>query len=68
MKYNKYKIEEINIGDEIYFDSSSEQANYDSYWLVTGKDTKNVMVRLDDIYWTVLIDEVRQHKPSDKKQ
>ncbi len=34
---NKYKIEDINIGDEVYFDSLPSQNNYDLYWKVNGK-------------------------------
>ena len=62
MEYNKYKIEDINIGDEIYFDSVPSQSNFDEYWTVHGKDNNQVLVNLKkEHYWTVKISEVRQH-------
>ena len=66
MKYYKYKIEDINIGDEIYFDSTPSQYNYDLFWPVHDKDDKNLFVKLNDDYWTVNIDSVRHHIPSKK--
>lgn len=62
MEYNKYKIEDINIGDEIYFDSVPSQSNFDEYWTVHGKDNNQVLVNLKkEHYWTVKISEIRQH-------
>lgn len=28
----KYKFEDINIGDEVYFESTNLQSNFDLYW------------------------------------
>ena len=68
MKYNKYKIEDINIGDEVYFDSTQGQSNQDLYWKVIHKteNEKQLIVQLDemghkDLRWTVDITEVRRH-------
>jgi hypothetical protein len=68
MKYNKYKIEDINIGDEVYFDSIQGQSNHDLYWKVIHimEKEKQLIVQLDemghsDLRWTVDISEVRQH-------
>lgn len=62
MEYNKYKIEDINIGDEIYFDSVPSQSNFDEYWAVHGKDKDHLLVNFKkEYYWTVKISKVRQH-------
>lgn len=68
MKYNKYKIEDIEVGDEVYFDSTPGQSNHDLYWKVISKleNEERLIVQLDemghsDLRWTVNIDEVRQH-------
>ena len=73
MKYNKYKIEDINIGDEVYFDSTQVQSNHDLYWKVIHKteNEKQLIVQLDemghkDLRWTVDIAEVRQHLKTNK--
>jgi len=63
----KYKIEDINIGDEIYFDDVYSgkyltQSNYDEYWTVHGKKENQLLVNLrKEHYWTVDIADVRQH-------
>ena len=73
MEYNKYKIEDIDIGDEIYFDSVYSgklltQTNYDEYWTVHGKDKDRLLVNLkEEHYWTVKTSEVRQHIKITKK-
>jgi len=67
MKYNKYKIEDINIGDEIYFDDVYSgklltQSNFDEYWIVHGIEGDRLLVNLKkEHYWTVKISEIRQH-------
>ena len=64
MLYNKFKIEEINIGDEVYFDSTPSQNNHDLYWSVTGKRGTQLMIQLNYLgqqeYWTIDVTEVRQ--------
>ena len=69
MKYNKYKFEDIAIGDGVYFDDVYSgklltQSNFDEYWDVTGKDEHNVMLKLyyigRDYYWTVRYEDIRQ--------
>jgi hypothetical protein len=35
-----YKMENINIGDEVYFDAQPSQGNHDLYWKVIHKDEK----------------------------
>lgn len=66
MKYNRFKIENIEIGDGIYFDSTPAQSNYDLYWKVIDKLEKQnqLIVQLDemgfnDLRWTVDVSEVR---------
>lgn len=51
MRHNKFKIEAIEIGGEVLFDNiligkNLVRNNQDRYWLVTGKDTNQVLVSL----------------------
>ena len=64
----EYKFEDINIGDEVYFNSTPSQSNHDLYWKVIHKyeNEKQLVVQLDemghsDLRWTIGIKEVRQH-------
>lgn len=75
MKYNIYKIEDINIGDEIYFDNVYSgnilsQANYDEFWTVHGKDKNSLHIKLNyfkkELFWTIDVSEVRQHNKPNK--
>lgn len=68
-RYNKYKFEDVEVGDGVYFDDVFSgrlltQSNFDEYWEVTGKDKHNVMLMLNnsgqDYYWTVKYEEIRQ--------
>lgn len=67
MKYNKYKIEDIEIGGEVYFDDVYSgkyltQSNYDEFWTVHGKNGNNVLVNLrQEHYWTVDVSEIRRY-------
>jgi hypothetical protein len=67
MRYNKYKIEDIEIGGEVYFDDVYSgklltQSNYDEYWAVHGKDNNMVLVNLrKEHWWSVDVSEVRQY-------
>ena len=58
----KYKIEDINIGDEVIFKSTSAQSNHDLYWKVIGKNEKQLMIELKEMghdeNWTINISEV----------
>jgi hypothetical protein len=70
----KYKLEDINIGDEVYFDSTTSQLNYDLYWKVINKleKEKKLLVQLDEMgfhnkRWIISIDEVRLHIGQNKK-
>ena len=70
----EYKFEDINIGDEVYFDSTNSQSNHDLYWKVLNKieNTKELIVGLDimawkDERWTIKIRDVRLHTPIPKK-
>lgn len=67
-KYNKYKFDDVQIGDGVYFDDVYSgkcltQSNYEEYWEVTGKDENNVMLKLyhinKEFYWEVKYDEIR---------
>jgi hypothetical protein len=75
MKYNRYKYDDVEIGDSVYFDDVYSgkyltQSNYDLYWEVTGKDERNVMLKLNyigkDHYWIVKYDEIRQVEKCNK--
>ena len=66
MKNNKFKIEEISIGDQIYFEeiyigNTLSQSNYDEYWDVHGISENRILINLRrEHYWSVNIEEVRQ--------
>lgn len=66
MSYNRYGIEEIEIGDEVFFDDDYSgkylaQSNYDQYWTVHGKDRNMLLVNLQKKhYWSIDIKDVRQ--------
>ena len=45
MAYNKYTIYEVQIGDEVYFDSTDLQHNQNEYWIV-----KDVFPEKNEIY------------------
>lgn len=66
----KYKFEDINIGDEVIFDSTPSQSNHDLYWKVINKidQTKELIIQLDemgykDLRWTLRMNEVKIHIP-----
>ncbi len=67
MRYNKYKIEDIEIGGEVYFDNVYSgklliQSNFDEYWTVHGKSGNSVLVNFrKEHYWAVEADEIRQY-------
>lgn len=67
MSYNKYTIDQINIGDQVYFDDmySGEQliqSNFDEYWTVHGKDGNLLLVNLNNEHHTsVDIKDIRAH-------
>lgn len=66
MKNNKFKIEDISIGDQIYFEevyigNTLSQSNYDEYWDVHGISENRILINLRrEHYWSVNIEEVRQ--------
>ncbi len=67
MKYNRYKFEDIEIGDEVYFDSVPAQSNHDLYWQVIDKldKEKRLIVQLNEMgftdeRWAINADDVRQ--------
>ena len=67
-KYNKYKMEDIKVDDEVYFDSTHLQHNFDKYWKVTGFPSKtSISLYLDEYngphYWTVEVSEIRSVIP-----
>jgi hypothetical protein len=60
-------MEDIRVGDEVYFDSSPSQSNHDLYWTVLQKQDKEerLIVRLNEMghsdeRWVIKIDEVKQ--------
>lgn len=66
-KLMKYKIEDINIGDEVIFDSTRSQSNKDLYWTVIRKSGTRLVIELKEMgfdeNWTIEINEVRGHIP-----
>ncbi len=66
MKNNRFKIEDISIGDQIYFEevyigNTLSQSNYDEYWDVHGISENRILINLRrEHYWSVNIEEVRQ--------
>ncbi|MDH8702668.1 hypothetical protein M2138_002036 [Dysgonomonadaceae bacterium PH5-43] len=67
-----YKIEDINIGDEVIFYSTNSQSNHDLYWKVRGKMNNQIMIELTefgfDEYWSISINEVVGHIPLSKSK
>lgn len=64
--YNCCNLEDIEIGDEIYFDDVYTgklltQSNFDEYWKVHGKNGSMILVHYKDYYWSVDIKYVRSH-------
>jgi len=64
----KFTLDVINIGDEVYFDSTNLQSNHDLYWKVIHKyeQTQELVVQLNEMgyndeRWTIKIDEVKYH-------
>lgn len=71
----EYKFEDINIGDEVIFDSTPSQSNHDLYWKVINKidQTKELIIQLDemgykDLRWTLRMKEVKYHIPLTNKK
>jgi len=67
--YNRYKFNDVQIGDGVYFDDVYSgkyltQSNFDEYWEVTGKEKNVVFLKLrhlgQDHYWTVMFDEIKR--------
>ena len=63
-----YKLSDIAIGDEVYFDSSTSQSNHDLYWKVINidKNTERLIVELNEmgfkgLRWSISVKEVKQH-------
>jgi hypothetical protein len=44
----KYKIGDINIGDEVYF-KLDYQANYDLYWTVISIENQILYIEIDEM-------------------
>lgn len=65
-----YNIEDINIGDEVLFNSTASQSNHDLYWKVRGKMGNLIMIELReggfDDYWTIFLKDVIAHIPLSK--
>jgi len=69
----KYKFEEINIGDEVIFKSTTSQTNHNLYWKVIAKIemAKQLIIQLDnmghkDLLLTLNIKDVLYHTPMPK--
>ncbi len=65
MVNSKYKFEDIEIGDEVYFDDvyhgkRLSQSNFDEYWSVHGKENNMILVNLNQQHhWALNINEVK---------
>lgn len=62
------KLEDINVGDEVYFESTNTQNNHDLYWKVIEKikGTTLLIVQIDemgyhDLRHTINIKEIKRH-------
>jgi hypothetical protein len=69
-----YKFEDINIGDEVIFNSTPSQSNHDLYWTVIEKveQTKELIIQLDtmvykDLRWILNMKDVLYHTPMTKR-
>jgi hypothetical protein len=70
----KYNFDDINIADEVIFNSTTSQSNHDLYWKVLHKDekTKQLIIQLDEMgytdeRWSININEVIGHIVLGKK-
>jgi hypothetical protein len=70
----EHKFEDINIGDEVIFNSTPSQSNHDLYWTVIEKieQTKQLIIQLDtmghkDLRWTLNMKDVLYHTPMTKR-
>lgn len=68
-----YKIEDINIGDEVTFRSKNpNQSDYDECWTVHGKNDNDLLIHVnylgEKVYWTININEVVTRIPTGKKE
>lgn len=67
MVYNKYKIEDIEIGGEAYFDDVYSgkilvQSNFDEYWTVYRKEGSIVYLSFkEEARYAVDVKEIRQY-------
>ncbi len=67
MSYNKYIIEDIAIGDEVFFDDVYSgkrltQSNHDEYWKVHRKSGDSLLINLNmREFWSVEAKDVRMH-------
>lgn len=71
----EYKFEDIKIGDEVIFKSTTSQSNHDLYWTVIEKveQTKQLIIQLDtmghkDLRWVLSMKDVLRHVPIVKEQ
>ena len=72
MKLNNYELEQICIGDLVYFDDSPGKSNYDEYWEVveidahSGKISIKLTYLFEDRFTTINCEEIRQLLPVKK--
>jgi len=70
--YNKYSVDDIQIGDLIYFDDSPLQSNYDEYWEVnevnqlTGEVSVKLNYLFEDRISKIHCSDIRQLLPASK--
>lgn len=65
----KYTIDEINIGDEVIFNSTRLQSNHDEFWKVTGKSGNRIQIELKKFgfneSWSLDVEEIIQKLPGE---
>lgn len=75
MKYNNYTIDQVEVDDEVYFDSTPAQDNHDLYWKVIKKLEKEnrLIVRLNEMgyvdeRWVIDVSAVKYRTPIAKQR
>ena len=70
--YNQYKLEDIQVGDLVYFIESPGKSNYDEYWEVTGINHAKSQIEIklnflnEDWFTNISLSEIKQLLPIKK--
>ena len=69
---NQYKLEDIQVGDLVYFIESPGKSNYDEYWEVTGINHAKSQIEIklnflnEDWFTNISLSEIKQLLPIKK--